>query len=336
MGLVAFKAMLSRGNCDKLVMSKQALPGGALHDSTFCICTGSGGGCPEAPGNRSTHLCAKAHACLTPIPCWFAEPTVWEYRTTFKRWIAVCHDATYNHSYVPIHAEMRESHAFDYGQSSRYLLSQIDVHKFDDDTFFQALRSEYYRLRGRMRNWFSVWRYSHCDFYQFHKFDDAAYAPKLKDDYPQTRDDYEYNPDPMDIIPPITEHEFYCRFYSCFRSNGISVHLLHSCRKAGGNSSDALNLLPKKKVRLEEYGDKRQMFWGIYAREVICFRWVVAYNIVCLVPMVIFLFLWMFPFGYKGDLQNAAVPLTAMLGLLTLFWGFFIGNIKFRGLVYDH
>ncbi|KAL4963668.1 uncharacterized protein BDV14DRAFT_201635 [Aspergillus stella-maris] len=213
--------------------------------------------------------------------------------------------------------------------SRQYLLSQIDVHTFDDDAFFQALRSDYYRLRGRMRNWFSVWRYSHCDFYQINKFDDAAYAPKLKDDYPQTRDEYDYNPDPMDIIPPITEHEFYCRFYSCFKFNGLSIHLLHSCRKASGNSCDALNLLPKKKVRLEEYGDKRQMFWGIYAQEIICFRWIVAYNILCLLPMVVFLFLWIFPLGYKGDLQNAAVPLTAMVGLLTLFWSFFVGSIKF-------
>ncbi|KAL4793726.1 hypothetical protein BDV19DRAFT_366128 [Aspergillus venezuelensis] len=218
-------------------------------------------------------------------------------------------------------------------RNSRYLLSQIDVHQYDDNTFFQALRSDYYRLRGRMRNWFSVWRYSHCDFYQFNKFDDAAYAPKTKDDYPQTRDEYDYSPDPMVIIPPITEHEFYCRFYSCFKSNGLSIHSLHSCRKASGNSCDALNLLPKKKVRLEEYGDKRQMFWGIYAQEIICFRWVVAYNILCLLPVIVFLFLWIFPLGYKGDLQNAAVPLTAMVGLLTLFWSFFIGNIKFGGSV---
>ncbi|KAL4933233.1 uncharacterized protein BDV17DRAFT_105288 [Aspergillus undulatus] len=217
-------------------------------------------------------------------------------------------------------------------RGSQHFLSQLRVHQSNDDNFFQALRSEYCRLRGWIRTIFSVWRYSHCDFYQFDKFDDSAYAPRVKDAYPKSRDHYEYNPDPMDVVPPISEHEFYCRFYSCYKTNTWSVHLFHSCRKATGQSCGALDLLPKKKIRLEENGDTRQIFWGIYAQEIVCFRWVVVYNVACLLPTVVFLFLWMFPLGYRGDLQNAAVPLTAMIGMLTLFWSFFIGSIRFGGL----
>ncbi|KAL4734433.1 hypothetical protein BDV11DRAFT_174782 [Aspergillus similis] len=215
-------------------------------------------------------------------------------------------------------------------RSNRHCLSQIRVHRSDDNAFFQTLRSDYCRLRGWLRNYLSVWRYSHCDFYQFEKFDDSRYAPKLKDDYPKSRDHYEYNPYPMDIVPPITDHEFNSRFYECYCSNKHRLlHFFHPCKKASGHSCDALQLLPKKKTQLEQHGDKRQPFWGIYAQEIVCFRWVVAYHVVCLLPMVVFFFLWMFPLGFKGDLQDAAVPLTLMLGMLSLFWSLFLGSIRF-------
>lgn len=51
-------------------------------------------------------------------------------------------------------------------RADRYLMSQVDVCELCDNTFFQSLRIEYRRLRGWLRNLFSVWRYSHCDFYQ--------------------------------------------------------------------------------------------------------------------------------------------------------------------------
>ncbi|KAL4745351.1 hypothetical protein BDW72DRAFT_198726 [Aspergillus terricola var. indicus] len=133
---------------------------------------------------------------------------------------------------------------------------------------------------------------SHCDFYQFEKFDDSRYAPKLKGDYPKSRDHYGYSPDPMDIIPPISDYEFNSRFYECYCSNkhGLS-RFFHPCKKASGHSCDALQLLPKKKAQLERHGHKRQIFWGIYAQEIVCFRWVVAYHVACLLPMVVFFFL---------------------------------------------
>ncbi|KAI9375926.1 hypothetical protein BJX61DRAFT_41672 [Aspergillus egyptiacus] len=168
----------------------------------------------------------------------------------------------------------------------------------------------------------SVWRYSHCDFYQFEKFEDAEYAPKVKDDYPDPDHvNYDYTPRPMDIIPSISMHEFYARFYSCYRPNSWSVHSFHTCKRASGHAKDAIHLLPKKKTPLEEYGDKRQNFWGIYAQELISFRWVLAYNIICMLPVVIFFFVWIF--GYAGDLQNAGTPFAMTAGLLAIFWTVF-------------
>ncbi|KAL5340228.1 hypothetical protein BJX70DRAFT_396996 [Aspergillus crustosus] len=216
-------------------------------------------------------------------------------------------------------------------RGDRHFISQVDVHQKSDNMFFRVLRAEYFRLRGWARNLFSVWRYSHCDFYQFEKFDDAEYTPKQQNDYPVPNQDYDFTPEPMDIVPPISEHEFYCKFYACYHSNHSLSHLFHTCRRFTDHCNDALELLPKRKYRLEEHGSKRERFWGIYAREVPCFRWVVGYNVLCMLPMVVYFFICLFLLGYQGDLQNAAVPLTVMLGMLALFWTLFLGSFRYDG-----
>jgi hypothetical protein len=44
-------------------------------------------------------------------------------------------------------------------------LAQINTKKHTNDkTFFEDMRNEYRYLRGYLRYWFSVWRFSHCDF----------------------------------------------------------------------------------------------------------------------------------------------------------------------------
>jgi hypothetical protein len=50
-------------------------------------------------------------------------------------------------------------------QDAEYKLAQICVNGLNCHTFFSALRDKYFHLRGFLRGWFSVWRYSHCDFY---------------------------------------------------------------------------------------------------------------------------------------------------------------------------
>lgn len=47
-----------------------------------------------------------------------------------------------------------------------YRLAQICVGDMNCNSFFITLKEEYFRLRGVLRGRFSVWRYSHCDFYK--------------------------------------------------------------------------------------------------------------------------------------------------------------------------
>jgi hypothetical protein len=43
-------------------------------------------------------------------------------------------------------------------------LAQIEVHNHEDDQFFQMLKENYHELRGLLREWFGIWKFSHCDF----------------------------------------------------------------------------------------------------------------------------------------------------------------------------
>lgn len=51
-------------------------------------------------------------------------------------------------------------------QGGEYRLSQISVGDMSCNSFVSALKKEYFRLRGHLRGWLSIWRYSHCDFYK--------------------------------------------------------------------------------------------------------------------------------------------------------------------------
>lgn len=44
-------------------------------------------------------------------------------------------------------------------------LCQLEAQGKNDDDFFLGLRRQYLAARSRIRWWFSIWQYSHCDFY---------------------------------------------------------------------------------------------------------------------------------------------------------------------------
>jgi hypothetical protein len=132
----------------------------------------------------------------------------------------------------------------------------------------------------------------------------------------------------MDNIPPISEHEFTTRFYACHKPRPL-LHLHHKCRRLGAHSSDILNFLPKKKTELEEAGDKREDFWGIYARETLSLRWIISYNFVCVSPLLVFFLAWIVPQELGTDLQNPAIPISIMISMLSLFWSVFLGSLQF-------
>ena len=48
-------------------------------------------------------------------------------------------------------------------------LAQINARKYlNDNAFFGDMRKQYRELRGFLRYWFSIWRFSHCDFVKVH------------------------------------------------------------------------------------------------------------------------------------------------------------------------
>jgi hypothetical protein len=132
----------------------------------------------------------------------------------------------------------------------------------------------------------------------------------------------------MDNIPPISEHEFTKRFYACHKPRPL-LHVHHECRKLGAHSSDILKFLPKKRTELEEAGNKREDFWGIYARENISLRWIIFYNFVCVSPLLAFFLAWIVPRGLGTDLQNPSIPLSMMIGMLSLFWSVYLSSLQF-------
>ncbi|KAI2618533.1 hypothetical protein GGR54DRAFT_640658 [Hypoxylon sp. NC1633] len=164
--------------------------------------------------------------------------------------------------------------------------------------------------------------------FQCEKFDDHEFTPIRKNDFPGvTNTDYDYTPRPMHSIPPISEHEFRKRFYTCHTPRPLR-HWYHKC-KAMGHSYEILKFFPKKKSELEESGDTRQEFWGIYAREMISLRRVLFYNFVSILPMLVFFMIWILPTSLGTDLQNPSVPFTMMIGMLSLFWSIFLSSLQF-------
>lgn len=156
-------------------------------------------------------------------------------------------------------------------------LTQTEVQSFTTAQFFQWLRREYFRLRGFLRSWFRLWEFSHCEFYKFRKFEENKYAP-LAEEYPKEINlQYYYNPKPMKPIPPIDIHEFNRRFNTCYRPRA-HLHWPHKC-KPSCTSRQVLALFPQRDSKLEEGGDKREEFWGIYAKERHSFFRVAIYNI---------------------------------------------------------
>lgn len=145
-----------------------------------------------------------------------------------------------------------------------------------------------------------------------------------------------YRPKPLPYVPPITEHEFRKRFYSFNASLFCRHHILRhpklcSCKKRAckTHSSELMDLLPKKLTLLDEQSNQREEFWGLYARQVVTFRWILAYNFLCFLPMLWFVFIWLFALGQKRDLQDAFVPTSVMISMLSVFWSTFLSSLHF-------
>lgn len=81
---------------------------------------------------------------------------------------------------------------------------------------------------------------------------------------------------------------------------------------------DAIDVLPKRidPLRLED--GKREIFWGIYARERRSFARIATYGLLANLPSIVFFFLWLLQWKHASDLNAAAVPFVLTMSLLAL------------------
>ncbi|KAG7145413.1 hypothetical protein HYQ46_005844 [Verticillium longisporum] len=191
-----------------------------------------------------------------------------------------------------------------------------------DDELFCWIQEQYFLLRGRLGAFMSIRIYSHCDFYMFHKYDTEMYSPVQQHSFPGNELPYDFSPKPMHPVPPISDDQFYHRFYACY--NPTSLHrLFHKCRKRCGDRAD-VGSFPLRRHGLLVEDTTKEYFWGIYVVTSISFIRVAVYSSLCCLPGFVFFFLWMFSWGHSGDLQNAFVPICFSLALLAVFLSFVI------------
>jgi hypothetical protein len=128
---------------------------------------------------------------------------------------------------------------------------------------------------------------------------------------------YEYSPRPPNAPnPPITPHEFEIALHPC--PSGCLLSAFHDCIEEPINGDFCIQRIPKRKERfpLASYGI--EVAWGIHAEHNISAIYVVLYHVVILAGTFAFWVVWQI--GHPDDLQNAAVPMTVVVTLLSLFW----------------
>lgn len=146
-----------------------------------------------------------------------------------------------------------------------------------------------------------------------------------------TGTEYSYNPQPIRPEPPISGLEFRENFYGCYEDNCLwrKVPLgglwsrIGLCDPIGILPSDRISRIPKRDrpVVVDSINDS-EIFWGIVARERISFIRVCVYMSLLLAATIVFGAGWLEGWmgDHSGDLQNAIVPITIVLGVLAVTW----------------
>ncbi|KAJ5159796.1 uncharacterized protein N7482_006800 [Penicillium canariense] len=215
---------------------------------------------------------------------------------------------------------------------SSYHLAQTSVKSMRDPGFFSWVRAMYFCHRGFFPTWFGIYKYSHCGFFKFERFSQAAYAP-LTPEYPSPQQSsYHYFPKPIQPDPPICPEEFNHWFaahawhLTFYRRVAKRFSKAGSCDEAFDNDVVVNQRLPKRDSILEERDASREIFWGLNVVEMRSTQMLVLYSFVSLIPSLYFFFAWLFQWGHHGDLQNASVPLSISAGIFGTFWGCIISS----------
>ncbi|EXF80638.1 hypothetical protein CFIO01_06344 [Colletotrichum fioriniae PJ7] len=232
--------------------------------------------------------------------------------------------------------------------SSSLDLNQIDSTEKCTRTFAVDLQDGYRQLRGFWRYWFSVYVFSHCDFFRFEKFGTSLFTD-VKEDLPPEGEvpEYFYYPRPAEGPRPISPKEFQHIYYHCRKDPGIAdknpnnpfhstvnqvrsrLRLLKAWMPAlnrryqGPLPTDTVPRIPKRCCRFDELSNVREQFWGLHAREAVSFMRVTIYIFVSMASCFVSCLWYLVGSGGEViDLQNATVPLMVALTLinLSLIW----------------
>jgi hypothetical protein len=140
-------------------------------------------------------------------------------------------------------------------------------------------------------------------------------VPEYKD--LPTKQDYHYVPragDPDARNPPLSPHLFDALFDSC-PVPCSRIFFPHDCISPPTGAVN-LNRIPKRTKAFEN--DHTSPIWGLRTVFAVSFAWVAAYHFIMVVAPFVFFGMWLR--AHPGDYQNAAVPITVILGALSLFW----------------
>jgi hypothetical protein len=173
-----------------------------------------------------------------------------------------------------------------------------------DEEFFAAFRKKYRSLRGFWRYWLHPRQFSFCHATKFEKFDIGSLG-KVYNEMPED-ESYIYvpKPAPRPYIAPMTVEEWEKRFSGCVKARGLN---------------DAFQRMPKRNCRFQlSTHFSREYMWGLHAHCRISAIMVLLWQFFITSGGWCFAAWWLK--DHPGDLQNAAVPVTLIIGAVMLLW----------------
>jgi hypothetical protein len=129
---------------------------------------------------------------------------------------------------------------------------------------------------------------------------------------------YAYNPRPPQADnPPVSRHEFSVNLRSC--DSLCNWPSFHDCMPPPTGVL-TIECIPKKNMIFDIKSESHAELyaWGLEAKHVVSFASLIIYHSVVLGCTFGFWAWWQI--RHPDDLQNAAVPITIFLALISLFW----------------
>ncbi|KAK2771488.1 hypothetical protein CKAH01_04063 [Colletotrichum kahawae] len=207
--------------------------------------------------------------------------------------------------------------------------------------FSENLRRGYRQLRGFWRYWLSIYKFSHCDFFEFEKLCSSTFSdlgPGLPPEEDPYTEEYFYKPRPARSKTPISPKEFEHIYYLYRKTSAAQVNTwyqpftvmgqapfywprffkqlppLFQKQIDGSLPTDTVPKIPQRLTHFDELSNNRETFWGLHAREQISAVAAFTYALLAFMPSLAFCFVYWFGLGDKQpDLQNATTPLIISL-----------------------